>query len=163
MAKTLVEMATDLVEAQINQNEMSGDEVNRALLDVFATLQKMQKMENATAKKAPTVNSAPATAKQSSTRKNTGKQNSKPVTNPMDSIQQDKIICLECGESFKMLSHKHLATHNLTLKQYRIKYGFKARQALCAKDVSERRAKFGREKGLPENLVKTFAKRKKKK
>lgn len=32
------------------------------------------------------------------------------------------ITCLECGEKFLKLNRTHLATHNMTIKQYKIKY-----------------------------------------
>ena len=80
---------------------------------------------------------------------------------PEKSIQKNKIVCLECGEEFKMLSPKHLRSHGLTGREYRKKWGFTLRQPLCAKALSERRKKAGKDRGLPENLRKSIAKRKK--
>ena len=60
-----------------------------------------------------------------------------------------------------MLSPKHLKSHGLTGREYRAKYGFSLRQPLCAKSLSERRKKAGKERGLPENLKKAIANRKK--
>jgi len=79
---------------------------------------------------------------------------------PEKSILRNKIICLECGQSFKLLSPKHLASHGLNGKEYRKKYGFPLRQPLCAKALSERRKKAGKERGVPENLLKAIAARK---
>jgi hypothetical protein len=62
-----------------------------------------------------------------------------------------------------MLSPKHLKSHDLTGRGYREKYGFKLRQPLCAKSLSDRRSKSGKERGIPENLQKAIeAKRVKK-
>jgi len=47
----------------------------------------------------------------------------KPATDPKRSILKNKIICLECGAEFKQISAKHLATHDLTPKEYRKRYG----------------------------------------
>ncbi len=84
-----------------------------------------------------------------------------PVMSPEKSIQKNKIVCLECGQEFKMLSPKHLRSHGLTGREYRGKWGFPLRQPLCAKALSDRRKKAGKDRGLPENLRKSIAKRKK--
>ena len=62
-----------------------------------------------------------------------------------------------------MLSPKHLRSHDLTGREYRQKYGFSLRQPLCAKGLSDRRKKAGKDRGLPENLRKAIENRKKKK
>lgn len=87
----------------------------------------------------------------------------KPVVDPKKSIKRNVIICLECGQEFKMLSSRHLQSHGLTFKEYRKKYGFPARQPLCAKSLSEQRSKSGKERGLPENLRKAIEARRSKK
>ena len=86
-----------------------------------------------------------------------------PAIDPKKSIQKNKVICLECGQEFKMLSPKHLKSHGLDSKEYRKKYGFSARQPLCAKALSERRSASGKERGIPENLKKAIDARSKKK
>jgi predicted transcriptional regulator len=82
-----------------------------------------------------------------------------PALDPKKSIQRNKVVCLECGQEFKMLSPKHLASHGLTGKEYRKKYGFSARQPLCAKSLSEKRSASGKERGIPENLQKAIVAR----
>ncbi|MGD9818168.1 MAG: MucR family transcriptional regulator, partial [Desulfomonilaceae bacterium] len=42
-----------------------------------------------------------------------------PTLDPKKSIQRNKVVCLECGQEFKMLSPKHLKSHGLTGKEYR--------------------------------------------
>jgi len=143
MAKSLVEMAADIVSAQINTSEMNTDEISQALNNTFKTLNDLQNVEISGQRMS--------------------EQQTTPVMDPAKSIQKNKIICLECGESFKMLSPKHLRSHDLTLKEYRVKYGFKARQPLCAKALSEKRSKSGKKRGLPENLRKSIAARSRKK
>ena len=86
-----------------------------------------------------------------------------PVVDPKKSIQKNKIVCLECGQEFKMLSPKHLKSHGLDSKVYRKKYGFSARQPLCAKALSEKRSASGKERGIPVNLQKAIIARTKKK
>jgi len=139
MSKSLVEMAADLVSSQINSTEMSTEEIIQALKSTFSTLKGLQDAELSG--------------------QEVEEQQDKPNIDPAKSILKNKIICLECGESFKMLSPKHLGTHDLTLIEYRKKYGFKARQPLCARALSERRSKSGKKRGLPENLRKSIAAR----
>ncbi len=143
MAKSLVEMTAEIVSAQINTSEMNTEDIRQALNDTFKTLNGLQALEISG--------------------QQIGMDQEKKSIEPAKSIQRNKIICLECGESFKMLSPKHLRSHDLTLKEYRAKYGFKARQPLCAKALSEKRSKSGKKRGLPENLRKAIAARSKKK
>jgi predicted transcriptional regulator len=93
----------------------------------------------------------------------TGSEAAPSVTDPKKSIQKNKIVCIECGQEFKMLSPKHLASHGLDSKSYRKKYDFSARQPLCAKALSERRSLSSKERGLPDNLRKAIDARTKKK
>jgi predicted transcriptional regulator len=143
MSKSLVEMTAEIVQSQINSREMTNDEIKAALHDTFMTLKGLQDAESS----GLPVEQAEA----------------KPSMSPERSIQKNRVICLECGQGFKMLSPKHLKSHELTPKEYRKKYGFSMRQPLCAKSLSERRSKSGKKRGLPENLKKAIAARTKKK
>ncbi|OQX20331.1 MAG: hypothetical protein BWK76_01785 [Desulfobulbaceae bacterium A2] len=142
MNKSIIEMAADIVQAQSSAREMSQDEIKAALQEVFNTLRSLQGIESGTA-------AAGAEAE--------------PAIAPAKSIQANKIICLECGQEFKMLSPKHLASHGLTSVTYRQKYGFRRRQPLCAKNLSKRRSAAGKERGLPDNLRRSIEARGKKK
>jgi predicted transcriptional regulator len=143
MSKSLVEMTAEIIQSQIGGKDMSIEDVKIALNDTYQTLKGLQDAELS----GQAVQGEP----------------SKPFMEPKRSIQKNKVICLECGQEFKMLSPKHLKSHGLTSKEYRKKYGFTARQPLCAKALSERRSKSGKERGLPENLRKAIAARTKKK
>lgn len=63
------------------------------------------------------------------------------IKDPIDSIQTNQIVCLECGEAFSILTEIHLDVHDLTSDEYRRKYGFKPNQRLAARmlpgDVQE--------------------------
>ncbi len=142
MAKSLVEMAAELVQAQCAAKSMTTDEIALSLQNTFNALQALQLDEAKSA-------AAEGGAVQG------------PAMSADKSIQKNKIVCLECGQEFKMLSPKHLRSHELTGKEYRKKYGFSMRQPLCAKALSDRRKKAGKERGLPENLRKVIAQRKK--
>lgn len=143
MAKSLVQLTPEIIQAQASRKGMTADEVNTAFTETFKALKELH----------GTQSESPA-----------GFQ-PEPASQAVDagkSIQKNKIVCLECRQEFKMLSGKHLATHALNAKAYRAKYGIPARQPLCAKAVSERRSLASKERGLPENLRKSIEARKKK-
>ena len=142
MSKSLVEMTADIIQSQISGSNMSTDEIKAALTDTYQTLKNLQEAEI--------------------TGQDSDLDESKPCMEPKRSIQKNKIVCLECGQEFKMLS-KHLKTHGMNAREYRKKYGFPSRQSLCAKSLSESRSKSSKERGLPENLRKSIAARSKKK
>lgn len=146
MVKSLVEMAAEIVKAQCTSTSMSVDDVGASLQNTFNVLQTLQANE---------------TAAEGAAESDLQGKKEIQIT-PEKSIQKNQIICLECGESFKMLSPKHLRDHGLTGREYRKKHGFSLRQPLCAKSLSERRKKAGKERGVPENLLKAIAARKKK-
>ncbi len=144
MSKTLVQMTAEIIQSQITSKQMSTDEIKAALNETFQALKSLQDAEAGgmleTETEATTL-----------------------VMDPKKSIQKNKIVCLECGQEFKMLSPKHLKSHGLTSKEYRKKHGLSARQPLCAKSLSERRSQSGKERGLPVNLRKAIDARTKKK
>ena len=145
MSKSLVEMAADIVKAQCTSTSMSAEDITSSLQNTFTVLQTLQSNE---------VSAEAITGGEEQ------KDENAVTVPPEKSILRNKIICLECGQSFKLLSPKHLASHGLTGKEYRRKYGFPLRQPLCAKALSERRKKAGKERGVPENLLKAIAERK---
>lgn len=141
MAKSLVEMTAEIIQSQVGSKQMTTEEIKTALNETFLTLKSLYDSEGCqgeieTEKEAPEID-------------------------PKKSIQKNKIICLECGQEFKMLSPKHLKSHELNSKEYRKKFGFSARQPLCAKALSEKRSISGKERGLPDNLRKAIEARKK--
>ena len=145
MSKSLVEMAADIVKAQCTSTSMSAEDITSSLQNTFNLLQALQANE-------VSAEAVPAGEEL--------KEENAVTVEPEKSILRNKIICLECGQSFKLLSPKHLASHGLNGKDYRRKYGFPLRQPLCAKALSERRKKAGKERGVPENLLKAIAERK---
>ena len=143
MGKTLVEMAADIIQSQSSSKAMSTEEVGLALQNTFKTLQQLQQSEVQGVDEAESSGSTVNIL-------------------PEKSILKNKIICLECGQEFKMLSPKHLASHGLNGKEYRRKHGLKLRQPLCAKSLSASRRKAGKERGIPDNLKKSIDARRKK-
>jgi len=144
MSKTLVQMTAEIIQSQITSKQMSTDEIKVALNETFQALKSLQDAE---------AGGVIETETEATTS----------VIDPKKSIQKNKVVCIECGQEFKMLSPKHLKSHGLNSKEYRKKHGLSARQPLCAKTLSEKRSQSGKERGLPDNLRKAIDARTKKK
>jgi predicted transcriptional regulator len=133
MSKSLVEMASEIVTAQVRQAPMSPEEISVGVKKVFTILQQLQVLEAG----------MPGTSEGAGTGKLT----------PQDSIQRNRVICLECHREFKLLSNRHLALHGMNSREYKLKYGLPLRQALSARSLTLARRKIAKEKGLGEKLV----------
>ncbi len=145
MSKKLIEIASKIVQTQVGQTPMTAGDITSSLRQVFSTLQEIQKAEVGGIELVPGAavdGEVPAEAK--------------PVLAPADSIQDDKVICLECGAEMRQLTVKHLVFHGMSQKEYRKKYGFTMRTPLSAKSLTKARSKAAKKRGLPENLVKAI-------
>ena len=85
---------------------------------------------------------------------------SKGPTDPHTSIRRNEVLCLECGKTFKLLSNRHTALHNLTPRQYKEKHGIRLTQALSARTLSAKRRKLAKASGLEKQLAAWRADRK---
>src|SRR5262249_50461803 len=106
MSQTLLEMAKDLVLAQIEAHRLSPEEMHQALQQTYASLQALKTQEE-------THGSITVAT---------------PETPPMPvdwrkSLTKYAVTCLECGQSYKHLSVRHLKVHGLDGRSYRVKYG----------------------------------------
>lgn len=73
---------------------------------------------------------------------NKGQGMQEPALDPnKSSIREKSVVCLECGQSFRILSKRHLSTHGMTPQEYKTKWGFKKDQSLVAKSLSRQRRK----------------------
>ena len=64
-----------------------------------------------------------------------------PAVDPKKAIREKSIICLECGKSFKVLTKRHLATHDLTPVEYKEKWGYTKKTSLVCKSLARDRRK----------------------
>jgi|SRR5215475_8217595 len=122
MSQTLLEMAKDLVMAQIAVHRLSPEDMHQALQQTYASLQALKTQEDANGSVAVVTSETPL----------------KPV-NWRKSITKHTVVCLECRASFKQLSVRHLKEHGLDGKAYRIKYGIPRTQPLAAKEITSHR------------------------
>jgi predicted transcriptional regulator len=64
------------------------------------------------------------------------------------SVFADHILCLDCGQSFKMLK-RHISTdHGMTPDEYRIKWGLPASYPMVAAAYAAERSKLAIASGL---------------
>lgn len=144
MSKKLLEMAAEIVQNQLAGNPLSTEEIITSLRQVFDTLQEMQEFEAQECVVEFGKSSGSADFESHAIQK----------MDPANSIQKDKIICLECGAEMRQLTVRHLMGHGLGLTEYKQKYGLPLRQPLVAISLSKARSKAAKKRGLPENLKK---------
>ena len=135
MAKSLTQMAADIVAAQASHVSMSADEMDEALKKVFEALNQVKAIEEMPAGEAVDDKLARLRA------------------NPIKSIQRTYVINLEDGSKYKQLTAKTLAKFGLTAREYRKKWGFSARQPLSSKALSAKRRKVAKDLGLADKLA----------
>lgn len=135
MSQTLIEMAKDLVAEQIRVNQLSPDDANTLLLSLHNTLIRMQQTEAS--------NAVPINPQANREGASSGERASK-QEHWQRSITKHAITCLECGNTFRQLSIRHLRHHDLNPRSYRAKYGIPRSQALSARQVTARRREIAR-------------------
>lgn len=64
-----------------------------------------------------------------------------PAVDPKKAVKEKSITCLECGKVFKIITKKHLATHDLTPDEYRAKWDYKKGMPLVCKSLQRERRK----------------------
>jgi predicted transcriptional regulator len=128
MAKSLTEMAAEIVAAQASHAVMAADDMVGTLKKTFDALKNIKTIEEGAA------------------------EAEGPPIDPKKSIQRNYIINLEDGKKYKQLTARTLAKFELTPAEYRKKWGFSTRQPLAAKSLSAKRRKTAKALGLGEKL-----------
>jgi len=145
MSQTLLEMAKDLVMAQIAVHRLSPDEMHQALQQTYTSLLALTTQEDAHGRVAVLTPKTPL----------------KPIP-WRKSPTKYTVTCLECRASFKQLSVRHLKDHGLDGRSYRVKYGIPRTQSLAAKEITSRRKEIV-QRSRPWEKAPTFVKAQKKK
>jgi predicted transcriptional regulator len=139
MEKKLLELAVEIVHTQAAMNKMTAEDIEQALVRVYNALQKMRFAEE---------------QGRSILHAEPGFQASGALiaTDPLSSIQEDKVTCMECKAELRQLTANHLRIHHLTPREYKKKWGFPLKQPLSAKMLTKLRSRSAKKRGLPENL-----------
>jgi len=72
----------------------------------------------------------------------------KPAVNIRKSVQDDMIICLECGQKFKSLKRHLMTHHDLTPEAYRAKWDLPANYPMVAPAYAEKRSQLAKKMKL---------------
>ena len=113
-----VKQALEIVKAQAAVRNMTEEEINSMIKSLSAGIQEASKTDEVQEK---------------------GSQ--EPSVDPKKAIKEKSITCLECGKSFKVLTKKHFAKHDMTPEEYKAKWGYKKNQSLVAKSLARERKK----------------------
>jgi predicted transcriptional regulator len=138
MGKKLLELAVEIVQAQASISKMTAEEIELALVKAYNALQKMSGAEELGRTIASAGQECTAAAHS--------------PADPLSSIQQDKVTCMECKAELRQLTANHLRIHHLTPREYKKKWGFPLKQPLSAKVLTDLRSRSAKKRGLPENL-----------
>jgi predicted transcriptional regulator len=122
MAQSVLEMAKELVMAQIETRRLIPEDMQKELQKTYASLMALKQREEAGS--SSSVSERVAAPKPVDWRK---------------SITKHAITCLECNATLKQLSIRHLKDHRLDARSYRAKYGIPRTQSLEAKATTARR------------------------
>ena len=135
MPQTILEMAKDLVMAQIQAGALPPDEMHRELQKTYANLADLRLKEDLGESGGGLIARG-------------GEELSPegdvvPTTSHWKrSIKKYTIECLVCGAAFKQLSVRHLKEHGLDARSYRVRFGIPRTQPLSAKDTTAMRKKI---------------------
>ena len=131
MNQSILEMTKDLVKSQIEHQGLAPELMQRTLQETYASLLSLKVQEDRM--EAGEIGFSQETRKTSA-----------PI-NGKKSITKHAITCLECGQSFKQLSLRHLSQHAMTPLSYRERYGIPRTQPLSAKATTARRREIAQE------------------
>ena len=140
MEKTVVELCTTIVTAQVQCQWMTSEEISESLRTVYETLAALNQAECQ-----PLDSTGQAT--DASNRLATMRRE------PEQSIQKESVTCLESGKELRLLSNRHLALHDLTPREYKRKWGLPLGIALSARTLTARRRKLAKQMRMGEGLA----------
>ena len=135
MPQTILEMAKDLVMAQIQAGALPPDQMHMELQKTYASLVDLRIKEELGESGGGL---AARVGEDLSLEGDVG-----PTTSHWKkSIKKYTIECLVCGAAFKQLSVRHLKEHGLDARSYRVRFGIPRTQPLSAKDTTTMRKKI---------------------
>lgn len=142
MPRSLMEMTVEIVRTQVSMNKMSAEEVEASLFKTYKTLKDIRSLESEVEEPVKDAETDELAVLRE---------------NPLKSLQRDKVISLENGQEFKVITKRHLGQFGLTAKEYKKKWGIPLNQPLAAKALTAKRKKWAKERGLGEMLKKARA------
>jgi predicted transcriptional regulator len=134
MPQTILEMAKDLVMAQIQAGALPPDEMHKELQKTYASLADLRIKEE--------LGESGGLAARGGEDLSLEGDGVPTASHWKKSIKKYTIECLVCGAAFKQLSVRHLKEHGLDARSYRVRFGIPRTQPLSAKDTTTMRKKI---------------------
>ena len=134
MSQSILEMAKDLVMAQIQTGGLSPEEMQKELQRTYANLADLKAKED--------LGESSVELGGETDLDGDGTQAN---VSWKKSIKKYTIECLICGAAFKQLSVRHLKEHGMDARAYRVRFGIPRTQPLSAKDTTATRKKIVQE------------------
>ncbi|WP_159947380.1 MucR family transcriptional regulator [Rhizobium sp. 18065] len=122
----LVELTADIVAAYVSHHVVPVGDLTNLIADIHLALSN-------TSSPAPVVAVV---------------EKPKPAVAVRKSVQDDHIVCLECGGSFKSLKRHLMTHHSLGPEEYREKWDLAADYPMVAPAYAEARSRLAKEMGL---------------
>ena len=120
----LMKLSTKIVSSFIANKSYTSEEILDLFKNIYLGLQSIEDRDRVTSHK------------------------SMPAVPIEESIQNEKIICLEDGKSFKMLKRHLASNYNMTPEQYRKKWNLPIDYPMVAPAYSEQRQQLAKAMGL---------------
>jgi len=121
---TILELTADVVSAYAGNNSLPAAQLPDVIQAVHRTFRNLQAPDQAAETK------------------------SVPAVSVKRSIRSDVIICLECGTEHKMLKRHLKTSHDLSVAEYREKWGLKSDYPMVAPSYAQHRSALAKQFGL---------------
>src|ERR1700722_16851575 len=119
----IITLTADIVSAHVANNDVAVDQLAGLIRQVHQSLATVEQVS------ADAIKAEPAVAVKKS-------------------VFSDHILCLDCGQSFKMLK-RHLSTdHQMTPEQYRAKWDLPPSYSMVAAEYAATRSQLAKDTGL---------------
>jgi predicted transcriptional regulator len=139
MASELLKMTAQIVTSHASINELSSQELVNEIKVIYNTLAVLSGEKGLSAE-LEVISEAP--------KETTGPKPAVPIE---ESIQDDYIVCLECGKKFRTLKAHLRRAHQMTPAAYGERFGLDPKKySLVSRNYSEQRRQLAKEKGLGE-------------
>jgi predicted transcriptional regulator len=139
MASEILKMTAQIVISHASINELTSQELVNEIKVVYNTLAVLSGEKGASAE-LEVIDEAP--------KETAGPKPAVPVE---ESIQDDYIVCLECGKRFRTLKAHLRRAHQMTPAVYSERFGLDLKKySLVSRNYSEQRRQLAKEKGLGE-------------
>ena len=139
MSTELLKMTTQIITSHASMNELTSQQLINEIKIVYNTLAVLAGEKGAPAELEVLTETTKETA------------GPKPAVPIEESIQDDYIVCLECGKRFRTLKAHLRRAHAMTPPVYCERFGLDQKKySLVSRNYSEQRRQLAKEKGLGE-------------